>query len=116
MPVYLVISQSQGSSPAFDHVAADDLVAAALKVKDRYASGQSVDEHGFRPPILLGMVEFDAVGSITPNADPDLATSSYTPRAKLPAINDLAAGANVATTVTKVNAILATLRNARIIA
>ena len=110
MPTYLVISQSSGAGPSFDHVTAADLTAAALQVKAMYAQGQSVDDKGFRAPILLGLIEMDAVGSITPNADPLLATTTYTPRAKQPAIPNLAAGSTLAQTVSKVNAILAMLR------
>lgn len=65
--------------------------------------------------ILVGIVQLDAGTKLAPGVSPATPVSNWNNR-RGAAIPDLAGGANLATTVAKVNAILASLRNFGVIA
>lgn len=107
MTTFLVISQTI-SGLDIRPITAADRDAAAQQIKSALAQGLSIGG-GVREPIQIGLVDLAAFGTITPNADGNLAQISYTNQ-KQPNIVDLPAF--TVTNVAQANTAIQTMRTA----
>ncbi len=121
--IYLVVSQNGTDSPDLRAITATDVADAANQIKAALAQGMSVN-NGQRATIQVGLIQLEAAGTITPNANPAQATIQTVNQiqaaiADLPAFtvtNVAQANTAVQAIRTLVNTLLTELRLAGIIA